>query len=293
MEDRIITYGGQAVIEGVMMRGQKAYAIAMRAPDGTIAVHEEKLAAVYRSSITKIPFLRGVILLWDALGLGMRALTISANTQTGEDEKLEGPALYLTLGLSLTLGIGLFFLLPAGVGGLAEHYLGWSPWLNNLLEGLLRLALLVGYIWAIGFMPDVKRLFGYHGAEHKTINAFEAGAELTPESVAKFSIEHPRCGTAFMLTLVLLSILVFTALGPLPMIWRLLSRVLFIPLLAGVAVEYIRWTANHLGNPFVQWIIKPNLAMQRLTTREPDLQMLEVAIQSFQSMRKAEQEAAA
>ncbi|RPJ24214.1 MAG: DUF1385 domain-containing protein, partial [Chloroflexi bacterium] len=124
MEDKIITYGGQAVIEGVMMRGQKAFAIAMRAPDGNIVVHKENLAAVYRSRITKIPFLRGVIVLWDALGLGMRALTLSANTQTGEDEKLEGPALYLTLALSLTLGIGLFFLLPAGIGGLAERYLG-------------------------------------------------------------------------------------------------------------------------------------------------------------------------
>ncbi|MBI5297017.1 MAG: DUF1385 domain-containing protein [Chloroflexi bacterium] len=309
----MITYGGQAVIEGVMMRGQKAFAIAMRAPDGTIAVHEEKLAAVYRSGITKVPFLRGVILLWDALGLGMRALTISANTQTGEDEKLEGPALYATLALSLSIGVGLFFLLPAALGGWVEHLLtpaagggGVLPvpaplpalapaslWLGNLLEGIVRLLLLIGYIWAIGFMPDVKRLFGYHGAEHKTINAFEAGAELTPASVSKFSIEHPRCGTAFMLTLVLLSILVFTALGPLPMFWRLASRVLLIPVLAGVAVEYIRWTANHLRNPIVQWMIKPNLAMQHLTTREPDLQMLEVAIQSFQTMRKAEQEAAA
>ena len=311
MEDRIITYGGQAVIEGVLMRGQKAFAIAMRAPDGSIAVHEEKLAAVYRSGLTKIPFLRGVILLWDALGLGMRALTISANTQTGENEKLEGPALYLTLGLSLAIGVGLFFLLPAALGGWAEHlmtpagasggalpmpapvpaFLAAGLWVGNLLEGIVRLGLLVGYIWAIGFMPDVRRLFGYHGAEHKTINAFEAGAELTPESVSKFSIEHPRCGTAFMLTLVLLSILVFTALGPLPFVWRLVSRVLLIPVLAGMAVEYIRWTANHLDNPIVQWMIKPNLALQHLTTREPDLQMLEVAIRSFQSMRKAEQEA--
>ncbi len=312
-EDRIITYGGQAVIEGVMMRGQKAFAVAMRAPDGKIVVHTEKLASVYRSGITKVPFLRGMILLWDALGLGMKALTLSANTQTGEDEKLEGPALYLTLGLSLTLGIGLFFLLPAALGGWVEHLLtpdvstggGVLPmltqtpvsssglWVGNLLEGILRLLLLVGYIWAIGFMPDIRRIFGYHGAEHKTINAYEAGAELTPESVAKFSLEHPRCGTAFLLTLVLLSILVFTALGPLPMIWRLVSRILLIPVLAGIAVEYIRWTANHLGNPFVQWIIKPNLALQRLTTREPDMTMLEVAIQSFQAMRKAEQEFAA
>ncbi len=290
MEDRIITYGGQAVIEGVMMRGQKAFAIAMRNPDGEIVLHKEKLANVYSSGITKIPFLRGIILLWDALGLGMRALTISANTQTGEDEKLEGPALYLTVAISLTIGIGLFFLLPAGIGGLAEHYLGWNVWWNNLLEGIIRLLLLVGYIWAIGFMPDIKRLFAYHGAEHKTINAFEAGAELTPESVAKFPLEHARCGTAFTLTLVLLSILVFTALGPLSVFWRLASRVLLIPVLAGMAVEYIRWTANHLDSRFVQWMIKPNLALQSLTTREPDHSMLEVAIHSFQSMRQAEQE---
>jgi uncharacterized protein YqhQ len=293
MEDRIITYGGQAVIEGVMMRGQKAFAVAMRAPDGEIVVHTEKLAEVYRSKITKIPFLRGVILLWDALGLGMRALTLSANTQTGEDEKLEGPALYLTLGLSLAFSIGLFFLLPAGIGGWVEHALAQTTsalWLGNLLEGVLRLLLLIGYIWLIGFMPDIKRVFMYHGAEHKTINAYEAGAELTPENVAKFPIEHPRCGTAFLLTLVLLSILVFTALGPMPIWWRLATRILFIPILAGIAVEYIRWTANNLKNPIVQWLIKPNLALQLLTTRPPDLTMLEVAIESFQSMRKAESE---
>ncbi|RJP49645.1 MAG: DUF1385 domain-containing protein [Anaerolineaceae bacterium] len=293
MEDRIITYGGQAVIEGVMMRGQKAYAIAMRSPDGGIVVHTEKLANVYRSRITKVPFLRGGILLMDALGLGMRALTLSANTQTGEDEKLEGAALYLTMGLSLAFGIGLFFLLPAGIGGWVEHLLAQNPaalWVGNLLEGILRLLLLIGYIWAISFMPDVKRLFMYHGAEHKTINAFEAGAELTPQNVANYPIEHPRCGTAFLLTLVLLSILVFTALGPMPILWRLVTRVLFIPILAGIAVEYIRWTANNLGNPIVQLLIKPNLALQRLTTRTPDLSMLEVAIQSFQSMRKAEAE---
>lgn len=293
MEDRIITYGGQAVIEGVMMRGQKAFAVAMRAPDGKIVTHTEKLAEVYRSGLTKVPFLRGVILLWDALGLGMRALTLSANTQTGEDEKLEGPALYLTLGLSLTMGIGLFFLLPAGIGGWVEHAMAQTTsalWIGNLIEGVLRLLILIGYIWSIGFMPDIRRVFQYHGAEHKTINAFEAGAELTPEVVAKYPIEHPRCGTAFLLTLVLLSILVFTLLGPMPIVWRLVTRVLFIPILAGIAVEYIRWTANHLNNPIVQWLIKPNLALQLLTTRPPDLEMLEVAIASFQAMRKAEAE---
>jgi len=151
----------------------------------------------------------------------------------------------------------------------------------------------VGYIWAIGFLPDVKRLFMYHGAEHKTINAYEAGADLTPESVAKFSLEHPRCGTAFLLTLVLFSIVAFTALGPLPILWRLVSRVLLIPVLAGVALEYIRWTANHLKNPIVQLLIRPNLALQSLTTREPDASILEVAIESFNTMRAAEKEFAA
>lgn len=290
MEDKIISYGGQAVIEGVMMRGQKAFAIAMRAPDGNIVVHKEDLAAVYRSRITKIPFLRGVILLWDALGLGMRALTLSANTQTGEDEKLEGPALYLTLGISLAVGVGLFVLLPASIGGWAEHSLGWANLAHNLLEGLIRLVLLVGYIWAIGRMPDVKRLFGYHGAEHKTINAFESGAELTPDVVANYPIEHPRCGTAFMLTFVLISILVHSVLGDMSFVWRLASRVLLIPVIAGIAVEYIRWTANHLDSPIVRLLIKPNLALQSLTTRQPDKSMLEVAIESFKTMRKAEQE---
>jgi uncharacterized protein YqhQ len=290
MEDKIITYGGQAVIEGVMMRGQKAFAVAMRSPDGSIVVHQEGLAKVYRSRIAKIPFLRGSILLWDALGLGMRALTLSANTQTGEDEKLEGPALYITLGTSLAIGVGLFILLPASIGGWAEHSLGWQNLAHNILEGLIRLILLVGYIWAIGFMPDIKRLFGYHGAEHKTINAYEAGAELTPEMVAKYPIEHPRCGTAFMLTFVLLSILVHSLLGDMEFWWRLASRVLLIPVIAGIAVEFIRWTANHLDNPFVRILIKPNLALQSLTTREPDTSMLEVAIESFKTMRKAEQD---
>jgi uncharacterized protein YqhQ len=290
MEDKIISYGGQAVIEGVMMRGRKAVAIAMRAPDGNIVVHKEDLTAVYRSRITTIPFLRGMILLWDALGLGMHALTLSANTQNGEDEKLEGPALYLTIGTSLAIGIGIFFLLPAGIGGLAKHYLGWPALWNNLLEGVLRLMLLIGYIWAIGFMPDVRRLYGYHGAEHKTINAFEGGAELTPENVAKYPLEHPRCGTAFLLTLMLISVLVFTLLGDMTMFWRLASRILLIPVMAGIAVEYIRWTANHLDSPIVRLMIKPNLALQSLTTREPDTSMLEVAIASFKSMRQAEQD---
>jgi uncharacterized protein YqhQ len=290
MTEKLPTYGGQAVIEGVMMRGAQSVAIAMRAPDNQIVIHTEELSGIYKSKITKIPFLRGLVMLWDALGLGMRALTISANLQSGEDEKLEGPALYLTLGLSLAIGIGLFFLAPAGIGQLAEHYLGINAWWGNLIEGLVRLAILIAYIWLIAFMPDVRRVFSYHGAEHKTINAFEAEVELTPENVSKFSVEHPRCGTAFLLTLVLLSILVFSLLGPLPTAWRLISRVVFLPLLAGVAYEYIRWTAKHLDSPFVRWMIKPNLALQHLTTREPSQEMLEVSIAAFNAMKAQEKQ---
>jgi uncharacterized protein YqhQ len=287
-ELKLPTYGGQAVIEGVMMRGRQAFAVAMRAPNNEIVIYTEELGRIYKSKWLKIPFLRGMVVLWDALGLGMRALTISANTQTEDDQKLEGPALYLTLALSLGFGIGLFFLLPAAAGQLIEHTLSVNAWWGNLSEGIVRLLLLVGYIWGIGFIPDIRRVFAYHGAEHKTINAFEAGSELTPEQVTRFSLQHPRCGTAFLLTLVLLSVLIFSLLGPLPLAWRLLSRVLLITVLAGIAYEYTRWTASHIDSPAVRALIKPNLALQNLTTREPSLEMLEVSIAAFNAMRSGE-----
>jgi uncharacterized protein YqhQ len=288
MEDKLISYGGQALMEGVLMRGRKSCAVAMRTPDGKIVTKVEALGGIYKSRIARIPFLRGLIMLWDALGLGMRALTDSANLQTGENEKLEGPALYITLGLTFVFAIAIFFLIPAGVGWLTEHFLHWNAWWSNLVEGVLRLAMLVGYIWVIGFMPDVRRVFAYHGAEHKTINAYEAGAELTPSSVAKFPLAHVRCGTAFLLILVVLSLFFFTILGPLSLEWRLISRILMIPVLAGIAYEYLRWTADHITNRFVRIIVKPNLALQSLTTREPDEKILEVAIAAFNAMRQAE-----
>ncbi|MBL6966221.1 MAG: DUF1385 domain-containing protein [Anaerolineales bacterium] len=288
MSDKLPSYGGQAVIEGVMMRGASSVAIAMRDPDQKIIIHSEELGGIYKSKISKIPFLRGLILLWDALGLGMRALTISANAQTGEDEKLEGPALYLTLAFSLTFSIVLFFIAPATVGNLVERWWGVQPWVSNLAEGFVRLALLIGYVGLIGLMPDIKRVFMYHGAEHKTINAFESNIELTPENVAQQSIEHPRCGTAFLLTLMLLSVLIYSLLGNQTLAARLISRVALIPVLAGIAYEYIRWTANHLDSAFVRWMIKPNLALQRLTTREPSLEIIEVGIAAFEAMRAKE-----
>jgi uncharacterized protein YqhQ len=284
MTERLPSYGGQAVIEGVMMRGSQHVAIAMRAPDAQIVIHTEPLSGIYQSKLLKIPFLRGIIGLWDALGLGMRALTLSANVQGDEGEKLEGPQLYLTMGGALLLGMGIFFLAPAAAGQLSEHWLGINAWWGNVLEGVLRLALLVGYIWLVGKAAEIQRVFAYHGAEHKTINAFEAGAELTPENVAGFSLEHPRCGTAFLLTLVVVSVLLFSLLGPLPWGWRLASRILLLPVLAGIAYEYIRWTANHLDSPIVRWMVRPNLSLQHLTTREPSREMLEVSIAAFKAM---------
>lgn len=291
MKDRLPSYGGQALIEGVMMRGSKNVALAMRSPDGSIVIQTEALGGIYKSWIARVPFVRGLILLWDSLVLGMRMLTISANLQGGEDEKLEGPALYGTLAVSIIIAVSLFMILPAAIGQMAESWLGWNAWWSNLLEGVSRLLIVVGYIWAVGLVPDVRRVFAYHGAEHKTINAFEAGQELTPDKVAAYSVEHPRCGTAFLLTLVLLSVILFALLGPLPPAVRVLSRIVLLPALAGAAYEYIRLTARHLQSPLVKLLIKPNLALQHLTTREPSLDMLEVSIAAFKAMYEKENDA--
>jgi uncharacterized protein YqhQ len=288
MEEKMPSYGGQAVIEGVLMRGKTSVAMANRAPDNQIVVYKEKLTGIYTSKLARIPFLRGLIILWDALGLGTRLLTMSANIQTGEDEKIEGPMLYVTLAISLAFGIGFFFLVPALISSLIERLTDISAWVSNLIEGFIRLIILVMYLWLIGKMPDIKRVFMYHGAEHKTINAFEDGAELTPERVEKYSVEHPRCGTSFILTLVLLSIIVFSLLGPLSLHWRLMSRILLLPILSGIAYEYIRLLAKNMDNPVIQLMIKPNLALQKLTTREPSREMLEVSILAFETMKSME-----
>jgi uncharacterized protein YqhQ len=291
---KLPSYGGQALMEGVLMRGAHAVSAAMRAPNGEIVLQSETLTGIYKTQLARIPFLRGLVILWDALGLGSRFLIISANLQTGEDEKIEGLQLSLTMIFSFLIAALFFFALPAGIGHLTDSLLFKTPQninlgiIGNLIEGLVRLLLVIGYIWGVGKVPDIARFFAYHGAEHKTINAFEAGAELTPESVAQFPLYHPRCGTGFVLIVVLFSVLLFTFLGPLPLFWRLFTRILFIPILAMLAYEYMRWTANHLHNPIVQILIWPNLAMQRLTTREPTRAMLEVSIAAFQSMLEQE-----
>lgn len=286
---RLPAYGGQALMEGVLMRGKYAVAAAMRAPDGNIVVHQEALQGVYKSPIMKLPFIRGAIGIWDALGLGMRFLVMSANLQGKEEEKIEGGSIALTVGFSLLLAVALFFAAPAALAHWIESWLKLPTLAGSLVEGVIRLLAVIGYIWAVGFMPEIGRVFAYHGAEHKTINAFEAGIDLTPDAVLKQSLEHPRCGTAFLLTLVVFSIIAFALIGPLPIGLRLLTRVLLIPVLAGIAYEYIRWTADHLDWPLVRALVLPNLTLQKLTTREPDAGMVEVAITSFNAMRELEE----
>ncbi len=271
-------YGGQAVIEGVMMRGQKRMTIAVRRPDGGIEVHSEPLnPRIYSSRINKMPFVRGVTMLWDALGLGMRALMFSADVAMGEEEvDFQGPVAWGTVAVSLLIAVGVFFVLPLLVIGWAEQYLGATIW-SNVVEGVFRLALFVGYVWAIGFMPDIRRVFGYHGAEHKAINAYENDVPLVPEQICTQSITHPRCGTAFLLIVMVISIFVFVLLGT-PSIWlRIISRIVLIPVIAGLAYEFLKFSAAHDRNPLIKLLVAPGLALQDLTTREPDNDMLEVS----------------
>lgn len=303
--ERLKTYGGQAVIEGVMMRGSRAVAVAVRNPQGQIVIHSEPLNPRVYQRWTRIPLVRGLVMLWDALGLGIRALMFSADVALEEEDgatagqAFSGPAQWATILLSLTFSIGLFFALPAFLGGLVERWLGdraSAHFISHVVEGGIRLTLLVGYIVLIGRMEDIRRVFGYHGAEHKTINAYEAGAELTPAVVARYPLEHPRCGTAFLLTVVIFSIILFsllpewtwmtTTLGP--VVTRVVTRIVLIPLVAALAYEYIRFSAQRQAWAVVRWLTRPNLALQRLTTREPDHDMLAVAIAAFQQMTAIE-----
>ena len=281
-------YGGQAVIEGVMMRGSRTVAIALRHPEGQIVVETEPLnETLYRGPISRIPFLRGLVMLWDALGLGTKALMMSADVAAGEEVSLSGPASWGTALLGIGLGVGLFMLLPSFLVGLFAVYIP-SEWLSSLLEGIVRLFMVVGYIWAVGHVPDIRRVFAYHGAEHKTINAYEAGVPLTVNEVRPFSTAHTRCGTAFLLTLVVLTVLVFAPFSLPSLALRLLSRIALLPVITGLAYEFIRLSARFADRRWMQVLSAPNLALQRLTTREPDDGMLEVAIKALKAVIASE-----
>lgn len=287
-------YGGQAVIEGVMMRGRKTMAVAVRNPQGEIVLHEEPLTAkIYTSRWGQWPFVRGLGMLWDALGLGMRALLWSAEVSSQEEgqEKIEfsGPVAWTTIATSLAFAIGLFFLLPTLASRLLAAAVHDHPIVDAILEGVIRLVLFVLYLWAIGRIPEIGRVFGYHGAEHKTINAYEAGAPLTVAEVQKFSVQHTRCGTSFLLYVLVISIILFAPLtfaGVTPtwlaLLLRFVTRLLLVPFVAAIAYEIIRFSAAHDQKPLIRALITPGLLLQKLTTREPDDQMVECAIRALE-----------
>jgi uncharacterized protein YqhQ len=271
-------YGGQAVLEGVMMRGVRQATVAVRAPSGQIVFKHVPLDAARRSLWENAPFLRGVLMLWDSLSLGVRALNFAAGVAVGEEETPPSrAALTLTLVVSLAFAFGLFFALPLLLASTLTWF-GASTLVRDAAEGVIQLGIFVGYLALIGRVGDIQRVFGYHGAEHKAINAHEAGAPLTVESVRGFSLIHPRCGTSFLLVVVLISIPVFALFGGLPLWARLLSRIVLVPVIAAVAYELLRLSAANYHRGWVRALVAPSLALQRLTTREPDDAMLAVAI---------------
>lgn len=319
MNDKPV-YGGQAVIEGVMMRGRRFVACAVRDPRGEIIMVSEALSPkIYASRWSKLPFLRAMTILWDTLVLGTKMLLFSANVAVQEEDaaKRELPATasgaeaktpanslpagvaFGTLAASLTFGIGLFFVLPLVLVNFADPYL--AEWLrdatatslaSNGLEGAIRLTLFLAYLGAISLMPDVRRVFQYHGAEHKTIAAHEAGAELTPATVQKYTKEHARCGTGFLLVVVVVSIFVFALLGQPPLFWRIVSRIVLVPVVAAFSYELIKFSAAHRTNPILNWlVVRPSLVLQGLTTREPDNQMIEVAVAALRRVQAEESRA--
>jgi uncharacterized protein YqhQ len=298
-----ISYGGQAVLEGVMMRGRTFMAVAVRAPDKNIVVTSRPLPMrLYGGIVQKIPLVRGMTMLWDALGLGMQALMFSADIQMSEtidpasDAKpaepasLSKPLAWTTVAVAMVFGVGVFFVIPLAIVGFAEQFVGAHTLWSNLAEGLIRLILLVGYVALIGLMPDVKRVYAYHGAEHMTIHAWEHNDPLDPTHVAKYPREHPRCGTAFLLEVVAISVLLFALLGT-PDIWvRVLSRIVLIPVIAGIAYELLRLGGKYPESPFMKAIVAPGLLLQKLTTAVPDESQMEVAIASMSELLKQEGE---
>ncbi len=285
-------YGGQAVMEGVMMRGEREWAVCVRNPSGQIITHHEPLkGVVYRSRALRLPFLRGLTMLWDALGLGIRALMWSADVAMGEEEdtpSFTGPMGWATVAASLAIGVGLFFLLPMFLVSLLDRVIA-SALLSNLAEGVVRLSIFVFYLWAVGQMPDIRRVFAYHGAEHKAINAYEHGAPLEPEEVARYPRAHTRCGTGFLLIVLVTFVVISTFIGRPPILLRLASRIVLIPLVAGVSYEFVKLAARYYERSVVmRALMAPGLALQRLTTREPDASMLEVSIAALQEVLQSE-----
>jgi uncharacterized protein YqhQ len=287
-------YGGQAVIEGVLIRGQRTVALACRRPDGGIYRYRETISSpLQRSRFARLPFVRGVVVLWESLAYGMRMLMRSAEVQAGADDAPQTAAstagsvgaLVVALGFALALFVGV----PYALTQLLGRQVGSTATLN-VVEGLIRVALLLAYIWAISFLPDIRRVFAYHGAEHMTIHAFEHDEPLDPPHVEPYPTAHPRCGTAFLLLVVLVAVVVFAFMPRTNVAVDLLARLLLVIPVAAISYEVLRFGAAHEGSPLVRLIVAPGLLLQGITTRRPDASMIEVAIASLEEALAGDRE---
>ncbi len=289
-----LQYGGQAVIEGVMMRSPRYFAVACRAPDGQVVLKLEDLANSWLARLRWLnrPFLRGTLALLDAMALGIRALRFSADvqleeqTQTVQQKRINDLAVGSTMIVGLLIGLGLFVALPTTL----TQLLPWKhPILLNMLDGIIRIVLFLGYVLAVGQLKEIRRVFQYHGAEHKAINAFEAGLPLTLENARQQSRIHPRCGTSFVMVVLILAIFVFALTGRPPIWIRIPLHILLLPLVAGVAYEAIKFAGRYKDSRFTRWLLAPGLWSQHLTTREPEEAQIEVALRALQAVVEQEQ----
>jgi hypothetical protein len=287
---RPIYYGGQAVIEGVMMRGREKMAVAVRRPTGELSVTSQPLPGLYKGRLRELPFLRGIIILIETLALGVQSILHSAQIAAAEEEQksLSPAALWGTVALGIGFGIALFFVLPLLITRyLIDPYIT-SALLSNIVEGVLRIGVFIAYLKIIALMPDIKRLFAYHGAEHKVVNAYESGMPLELTSVKGYSTSHVRCGTSFLVAVLVIAIFVFALFGR-PSLWlSILSRIVLIPVIAALGYEFVRFSAAHSDSPVMRSLIVPGLWLQSLTTREPDDAQLEAALVALRTVVEAD-----
>ena len=287
------SYGGQALIEGVMMRGKRYQAMSARLEDGRIVSEVEEFTMITdRHKFFGLPFIRGTFNMIDSLISGMKALTWSTNVSLAEDEEAEELTpmeIALTMLVSIGLGILLFFVLPVVIAHYFQPLIPGS-FLQNVFEGVVRVAVFLLYLFLISRMKEIRRVFQYHGAEHKSIHCYEAGEALTPENAMKHTRLHPRCGTSFLFIVMIISIFVFALVGVDNFAWRMASRIVLLPVIAGVSYEVLRFCGKHMDKVWVRAIAWPGMQLQRLTTGEPDLEMLEVAIYSLQKVRAREED---
>src|SRR4030042_772213 len=278
-------YGGQAVMEGVMMRGRKSIAVAVRRPNGEISLTSQPLANIYKGRARNWPFIRGIIVLIETLALGTQTLLHSAQIAAAEEEETISPALlWGSVAIAVVFAVALFFVAPLLLTRyLLDPYIA-SSLVSNLIEGVIRIGIFIAYLKIISLMPDVKRLFSYHGAEHKVGNAYEAGMPLELDYVRNYPTSHSRCGTGFLLAVLVISIFVFALLGR-PSIWlSILSRIVLIPVIAAIGYEFVRFGATHHGNVLVRSLLAPGLLLQAMTTGEPNDSQLETALSAMKKV---------